>query len=647
MKVSGRTVGVAASAAMVVGACAMLVMHSCSSSPVAKKPAGATADKNAAAAQARGDTLFSTTGSASREVAWQVGTERLYAVDFGSTLSADDDTPGSSFTLAGTATLTLAVAAVDAQGVQLAGAITAPNVVIGSEAPNEKQVQDSVLQGLLPAFVVKLQPDGRIATLSAPRETDGFAHAVLRNIVAALQFVEPPRNAGWNEWLTEESDHNGTFRARYRQVERGVFEKTKLGYSFLQMTQALQVGKAAPPPKVEATTTITRNEDGVIQRIEARERIELALAEKPFVSSSNVTLQLSAVQKRTLTQPDISRMITSELYVARSASAQMAQQRLARKRALVGDASFASLADDLAKLPRSNENRDARLDVMSRMAALFELDPRSVASASLEIRRASADDARTMLGALSDARGPDAQRALAELARDPSFDAGLRNTAMTQLGTLEEPTAETLNSLRTATGDQDPQVRAQATLALGGAVRRSDANTGPTDATQDAIGDLNRGYALAQTRDEKQLYVDALGNAGSADGLASLKRALADPDPSIRAAAVRSLRFIPGDEVDAMLAQLMTQDPDPGVRMAAIEAAPNRALSPLLMQAGQAVLKDEKLAALRAAVVAWFAASLSRAPQLIPILQAVATSDPSGDVKRVAEAALGTLVHAG
>lgn len=110
---------------------------------------------------------------------------------------------------------------------------------------------------------------------------------------------------------------------------------------------------------------------------------------------------------------------------------------------------------------------------------------------------------------------------------------------------------------------------------------------------------------------------------------------------------MRALRFIPGGEVDALLAELMVKDTDVRVRMSAIEAAPNRALSPLLLQAGHAVLKNEKNAPLRAAVVAWFAASLSKVPELLPIIRAVASSDPSDDVKRVAESALQTVAPTG
>jgi HEAT repeat protein len=641
MKTMNKTAALAAMAVLSLGAASVLYFRSPAGSAVA--PKSAVTDSDARAATAASAPLGNLLPRSTREAAWQVGTERIYAVDFGSTLSSDENSEQGWFSIVGSAQLTLAVAAADAQHIELIGALAQPTVTLGNDALANPALRTSIVDALRQRFVIQLQPNGRIVSLSAARQTDGIAHGLLRNIVAALQFVEPPPGASRTEWLTEETDHNGTYKARYRQVEPGVFDKVKLSYSFLQMVKVMQVGKSAPAPKIEATTTITCNEDGVIRKIDAREKVEVTWGKKPLLVASNATLALTGVQKRTLDSPDVSQMVTMQLFQVRPATGLLAEQKLQRKRELVAGASFQTLSGDLAKLPATLENRDARLDVMSRMSALFELDPSSVDSARKTIRQASPDDARTLLGALSGAHGPDAQRVLAELARDPSIDPGLRNNATIELGTVEEPTAETLRELRAASNDQDPNVHAQATLALGGAVRRSDASSGPTDTTHDAVDDMNRGYQSAKTPDDRRLYVNALGNAGSANGLPSLKNAVNDPDPSVRSAAVGALRYIHGDEVDALLVTAMLRDPEAEVRAAAIEAVQYRPLSPALLEAGQSVLQNEKEPQLRSAVVSWFAPNLFKVPALVAVLRAVAASDPDENVKRAAESALSTV----
>ncbi|HMJ10257.1 MAG TPA: HEAT repeat domain-containing protein, partial [Polyangiaceae bacterium] len=175
-----------------------------------------------------------------------------------------------------------------------------------------------------------------------------------------------------------------------------------------------------------------------------------------------------------------------------------------------------------------------------------------------------------------------------------------------------------------------------ATLALGSAVRHA----GDQRGAQAAGDDLVRSYQAARTPEQRTKYLSALGNAGSERGLESIRAALSDPLPEIRAAAVNALRFIPSPEADTLMANVLLKDVAPLVRASAIDAAIYRSASATLLEALSSAVVAEKEWNLRARIVDALAQKLRETPALRSVLQAVAKNDPSQQVRDAASKAL-------
>ncbi len=174
---------------------------------------------------------------------------------------------------------------------------------------------------------------------------------------------------------------------------------------------------------------------------------------------------------------------------------------------------------------------------------------------------------------------PEAQSALAAavLAR-PSDEKALFKLLFA-LSTVERPTPEAERALRTLMEKTpDPNVVVMARLSLGSMARRL-AETAP-DRAADIVAEFCRGLASARTSDAKKSYLLALGNAGSAAALPAVRPFIGDANADLRAAAVRSLRFVTTAEAEGVILRALSSDPEAEVRAQAVEALADRDMTP-------------------------------------------------------------------
>src|SRR5690606_4087248 len=102
---------------------------------------------------------------------------------------------------------------------------------------------------------------------------------------------------------------------------------------------------------------------------------------------------------------------------------------------------------------------------------------------------------------------------------------------------------------------------------------------------------------------------------------------------SIRTKAVDALRFMPGAEVDALLAAALLKDADARVRAVAAEAMRFRLSSPALIASLQQGLQQDKDVAVRHAALNTTAVFYGASAELESVLRWVAQNDPHPDLR--------------
>jgi HEAT repeat protein len=136
-------------------------------------------------------------------------------------------------------------------------------------------------------------------------------------------------------------------------------------------------------------------------------------------------------------------------------------------------------------------------------------------------------------------------------------------------------------------------------------------------------------------RGERLDALAALGNLGSPAILPRLRPALANPEPAVRAAAARALRFVPDAEADRLLLATLRRDREPTVRAAALFAAGFRPIEPLADGLSETAESDP-VEYVRANAVALLARHPGASARAARALGFVARNDPAPAVRQLA-----------
>ena len=206
----------------------------------------------------------------------------------------------------------------------------------------------------------------------------------------------------------------------------------------------------------------------------------------------------------------------------------------------------------------------------------------------------------------------------------------VRAAAAGALGAIG-PTGDERLALIDALRDVDPAVRKQAAYAL--------------EPKAEELAPLLERDLSASAADVRWKAADTLrwiGSGAPAKVLPLLTRALEDDDPRVRSTSARGLGATGEAALPALRAALRHKDP--GVRAAAAEA-----ISDLGFRAAEGLLsliealKDAEVG-VRSSAVRALAVLGSEAKAAVESLQAIAQSDPSSDVRALAEAAIRSIL---
>jgi HEAT repeat protein len=481
--------------------------------------------------------------------------------------------------------------------------------------------------GMSLPLLATLTPAGAVQAAHFDRRVDVLSQGLLRAILASSQVVL----AEGASWTTEESDTTGVFAASYERTG-GKLEKRKLRY----VKVATPNGLVTPPKGARfglmASATIELGPQSALRSLEARERLEVETGPAMPVGVGTVELSLRRVGTRKVAVAQLNRgeLVT----VALAASQTLGEDPKARDEQLLKGAKLGELFDTLKALPAGEDRGQAAATMQARLRALFTLEPSAAREALARLHELSAEDAGTVIGALSAANTPEAIDALGRVALDAERPLPLRMDATAGLGTVEKPTREGIAQLEALARDPDEGVRSTALLGLGNTARTLDDAEG-----KPLVNRLMGELAAAKTPEEKILALKALANSADPAILPLVESALADPSEQLRAAAVEALRLLPGPKADALLLGRLASDPSPAVRRSAILAASFRPLGLLVPGLGQA-LQREPHDSVRLALVELLGSGLEKEPAAAGPLQWTAANDANAEVKKAAMAYL-------
>ena len=553
---------------------------------------------------------------------WEPGTAYVHRLDYQVTVGSEqkDATEGAqrySFRVTGLAKTRVS----EKRGGEVRVSMQLDEVKLDSGV--KANVPEEIKSALAAPFFVDYDERGRAVRLHVRPGMDRTILGVLREIVSISQFSVGDSPA--SNWSAIESDTTGEYRATYRATIGARILRQKTAY----------VRVAGRKSKSSNTPTIPVN--GAEFQLDDWGRISILKGTSAVASSpggglsfaSNTELSLKVVSRTRDTQ---GLPLSVDGLVATSLSPsdeELAEAAAAIDKKIVDGATVDQLLRELGATDDANAQSTAEV----RLAALFRLDPVAIKTALGKLDANNADD---ILAALGSAGTAEAAKALADILKDPKRDPLDRATAVDAVLAIEHPTVETAKALEVAVASSDPELKNNASLALG-VVSARIAESEP-EAAQAVVDKMSNDYKAATSNDERQRTLGSLGNTRSADALPAIAEALKSPDPAIRATAAAALRFVPDPEADRLLSAVLTSDPDQEVRTAALLAAGYRAYDPLAT-ALETVAKDPN-STLRLRLVSTLADMARNDNDALVLLDWIAENDTDKDVRASAQKAL-------
>ncbi|MEZ4473214.1 MAG: HEAT repeat domain-containing protein [bacterium] len=435
------------------------------------------------------------------------------------------------------------------------------------------------------------RPDGALGGLGFPAQMPGGA----RNLYTALASMFWHTPGEGDAWVVEEEDAAGAFTATY--TRRGAEITRRIGeWSALRGQDGLQ--PLGGRQVVSAGKSVFRFDDEGLVRLDVDARTTTSQPDGVLTVVSSLRARFIRLDVRPVAL-GAGRLSVDPIALALDPT----RDRDLIDDQLIADADAAALLAEVARIDALDaahpDTQKWRGVVLGRLAALVRQDPAVAAELAAQIRRApeATGEVSLLLGALGSSGVAEGTNALAGLLAD-ELPAGVERSVLTHLALADAKTPEAATALSEALDGPQGDV---AGAALG-AQARALADEHP-EAVEGYLDALIARYLDAATPAERLAALQALGNTGSPRILPLVSGLLVADDPTLAAEAVFALRFIPGDEVDALLLGVLARgDARAPVALAAIafrdaglwrprlQAALEQTTDPHLVEALQAAL---------------------------------------------------------
>ncbi len=490
-------------------------------------------------------------------------------------------------------------------------------------------------------FFVTLDRAGRVVSFRFDETIDGETREQLRAVLASMQFVAPDRPERV-EWLAVEQDGTGEYIAGYSCAGTlPTVRKTKQQYTRVQSANGLVPVAEVGSYEVASRGTVALEPDGWPRSVDEDETLVVSLPKQSYELS--MASKVSATLVKIDEAPELADAFDREGAKLEASTfdhrEQLAAASARMDKSRVAGADFRKMLAELESLSPESRDDQRRAHVMlTRLEALFRLDPKAAAEARDAVLKRPHDvTSRIIVGGLSAAGTPEAQRALVSVMRASEAPSETRVGAVVGLGLSPNPTPEAMKATEAGIRSSDPAQRSASTLALGNQIREVRASE--PAAASSALDTLLALLEGATTVGDVVLYLEAIGNAADPRALPVIQRYLTHESWEIRAAAYGALRFIAGAEVDELLVAGLVTNPEPRVRIAvltAISFRDIRAFAEVIL----AVLRTDPSKAVRNQALALVVRHADKIEGAGEAIAWAAKNDPDPEVRAVARHAL-------
>jgi hypothetical protein len=492
---------------------------------------------------------------------------------------------------------------------------------------------------------------GRILSLTMPAGTDPISHSIIRSLLGVNQFVlADSATQSSNEWTVKEEDTNGTYIATYRSdssqsnSDIAAFTKQKQRYE--------KTHKPVTPHEREETPGILpsgsykarfNKREGHLVSLYGSEKQEVR-TRKAQIALSNFETFAELTSQRKVAQVTVSQQLRALKMINKTikpVTLSYMKPREETERELrikqLGTSKLPALLAELKKLSASKEKVN-KTPIYQKFKALFYLYPERCYDVKKLLAAADpkSDLVQIVMGAMGAVGHSQAQSVFRDLITLRQKEVAFSAMAISLLGDSPSPTVASVDFLRNIVQtSSNVDISSTAILTLG-AIARTLSEKNRSQANELVRWIMSDSW-INSSAVNLRLRLIALGNAGNEISLPLIRQYSADSSVQLRAAAARSLRWIPSEEANKILINLLTKDSEQKVRIEAAGALRYRQMTTENFKVHKEIFTTDKETKVRLVTLLNLWQSREEYPEVVQLIKDAAADDPSADVKEVAK----------
>lgn len=519
-----------------------------------------------------------------------------------------------------------------------------------SETASQKPADFASLAQELGQASGALLNDGSLQEVFVPPTWSNFAASISRTVVSALQY---PSHATPIE--VQESDATGQAKVRYDRAHEcpatdRCSSKTKLEYTALPIPSVSFNGvKSDLRAKVLSSKGFLRaNSQGSLEALTQDEHLQMPMG--PMASLENATRLELTRTTAAFAFRDISSAV-SQLRSMPATAAYAGPTRVNYDPLRIGDYTYAkalaemeavNLKDKLARAkedkgtesaPAESSELHERAAPFRAMSAILRSQPEHIEQAVADIRKRG-PAARTLIDALAMTETDAGAAALAGLLEDRTLPTDWRGAVASGLIRGGNTHEKTVQALVGTLGE--PDIRVHALFGLG-TISRKLAEAGDTERAEQTVSVLTRLLASKPSTIVAEHALRGISNSGATSALTVVEKYIAEPNASLRLAAVQALRLMHDPKATELLTDRLLHDRDKSVRRAAAEAASQQQPSADLITAMQNAVTSDPDQKVRKQLLETLVKWLPDKPELEETLALVQQEDDRASVRDLAK----------
>jgi HEAT repeat protein len=512
---------------------------------------------------------------------------------------------------------------------------------------------DRVKADLSKAMFVQVSQQGRMLSVRFDNEVNPASQTFGRTLLGIIQFVLPDsRGEDLSQWDSQEDDQAGQYTAHYALGDAaarsladpaGILAFKKVKTKYAEEKQNRRFRTMAIKRLIEPGAGFSAEFNlraGRLNALEGTEVEDVIQAGKKIAHTVD-DVRLVYLKEETAAPAELSSLTRD--YAERSTAAVQLSTKPPeelRERAIetntLGDSTLASLLAELTAAEKSQGKSDTT-QLYLKLKALFYLQPETCEPFQKLLTTAPATSVTLNLvtGALGAAGNQQAQQVLISVLRARSDDEAMFSKLSSILAETKSPTQEAEDVL-SEFAFREPETNTAKTAQITiGTMAWNIGNSDPQRA-QKIVQRLIEHLSASSDPQVLRRLLSAIGNAGSAEAIPTIKRLLNDTSPDLRGGAAYALRWIDSDEADELLAATITNDSETSVQLQAFSALSYRDMKAATFDAQKRVFLSERAENVRLAALKNLWEAREEYSEVVGVVKQAASADASEVIRKAA-----------